>query len=498
MAKQPEQERGRSSIARAGKRKWGYDVGQVDAFLDRAHTLYEDAEPKLSQEDIQNVSFATAKGGYVISQVDAALNRLEKAVVDKQTQWDISTFGRVAWRAATDQLAHSLYGRAGRPSKSRFDVGDPKHPSYDRKQVDRLVDQVVSKIKHELGESKAQPTKAELKAYAELNSTRITNVIFTQRTGEHGYSERQVDAYLNRVIQVLSRLESFARLEGSLGQSTDSEGVNAAAEVPAVTNAKGSVSDASAAVPGVAAATVPAATPVTPSFSPQGQASGTATFSDLHKAETEIFNAGVTASDGTPASVVSNSLAGLVNAAASSTADDGNSNDSNVGTDNAGGEASNQPTENVEATATQAFSMEQLLQDEPPLSEVNVPNVSGQQPEYAAPQAMPTEPISFPVASPTTQTGPAADQQSFFNPASTASAQQLDSDTTTSGKTNSVEQPLISDDTKPAVAETKSNNADDYFASLLDTGSIPSVDFHIPNLTFPSIDESEEKKCSNQ
>ena len=85
MAHQDGADKGASGIARVGKRKWGYDPAQVDAFLDRAHALYESEDAHLTQQDIQNVSFDLSKGGYDITQVDAALSRLEQAVVDKQT-----------------------------------------------------------------------------------------------------------------------------------------------------------------------------------------------------------------------------------------------------------------------------------------------------------------------------------------------------------------------------------------------------------------------------
>ena len=41
----------------------------------------------------------------MIAQVDAALARLERAVVDKQTTWEISQHGRVAWKAQTRDFA---------------------------------------------------------------------------------------------------------------------------------------------------------------------------------------------------------------------------------------------------------------------------------------------------------------------------------------------------------------------------------------------------------
>ena len=41
MAQELREGDGKSGIARAGKRKWGYDPAQVDAFLERAHALYD-------------------------------------------------------------------------------------------------------------------------------------------------------------------------------------------------------------------------------------------------------------------------------------------------------------------------------------------------------------------------------------------------------------------------------------------------------------------------
>ncbi|MFY1812010.1 DivIVA domain-containing protein, partial [Bifidobacterium bifidum] len=53
MAHQDGADKGASGIARVGKRKWGYDPDQVDAFLDRAHALYESEDAHLTQQDIQ-------------------------------------------------------------------------------------------------------------------------------------------------------------------------------------------------------------------------------------------------------------------------------------------------------------------------------------------------------------------------------------------------------------------------------------------------------------
>ncbi len=49
----------------------------------------------------------------------------------------------------------------------------------------------------------------------------VADIMFTRHTGHHGYDERQVDAYINRMLQVLARIESFERIEGPIS-STDS------------------------------------------------------------------------------------------------------------------------------------------------------------------------------------------------------------------------------------------------------------------------------------
>ena len=54
MAQELREGDGKSGIARAGKRKWGYDPAQVDAFLERAHALYDSEGMNLTQHDIQS------------------------------------------------------------------------------------------------------------------------------------------------------------------------------------------------------------------------------------------------------------------------------------------------------------------------------------------------------------------------------------------------------------------------------------------------------------
>ncbi|NMN01846.1 DivIVA domain-containing protein [Bifidobacterium panos] len=207
MAQQSE-----ASIPRVGKRKWGYDAEQVDEFLDHAHALYDSDNVQLTQRDIQKASFKLTRGGYDIAQVDAALMRLERAVVDKQTTWEISQHGRVAWKAQTEDLYRQIARHASRTERERFGEGKKGEPSYDRKQVDKLTDDIVSKCAAELGLEGAEVGNA--RDLDKITAAHVANIVFTQRNGKKGYSERQVDYFLGACIQLLSRLESYERLTG--------------------------------------------------------------------------------------------------------------------------------------------------------------------------------------------------------------------------------------------------------------------------------------------
>jgi DivIVA domain-containing protein len=214
MDGQSENNQSSTGINFAGKRKWGYDVDQVDAFLDLAHEKYDRNDGSLTQKDIQSAAFKFAKGGYVIAEVDAALARLERAVVDRETARQIAGEGRVAWQAETMKIYQMLREHAQRAHRERFMRGEKKSPSYDMKQVDRLIDQIIIRTSDDLGVESM--TKAESRNLADLNASAVANVIFTQRKGKRGYDERQVDFYLHVCVRLLSRIESYERVGDNL------------------------------------------------------------------------------------------------------------------------------------------------------------------------------------------------------------------------------------------------------------------------------------------
>ncbi|MBT1174775.1 DivIVA domain-containing protein [Bifidobacterium sp. LC6] len=280
MAKELREGDGKAGIARAGKRKMGYDTAQVDAFLERAHALYDSDGINLTQQDIQSVSFDLTKDGYVISQVDAALHRLERAVVDKQTAWEISQQGRVAWKAQTEKLYQEIASHVERAERQRFKPGEPKHPSYDKKQVDRIADQVVDKAAAALGVDGV--TEEDVRSLADLNASAVNNVIFTQRKGKKGYDERQVDYFLNVCVQLLSRLESYARI-GDLVEPGAPQADDQESSAPTGSNATAPVEEVSPLISADVQRTVAAAAPTVAAVS-SGES-----FDALRQAEQNLF-----------------------------------------------------------------------------------------------------------------------------------------------------------------------------------------------------------------
>ena len=210
MASKPDTARNSSSIERVGKRKKGYSVEQVNDFLERAHSLYESSDISLTQKDIQDVSFDLEDEGYAIPQVDAALSRLERAVVDKTTQYEISNRGKVVWKAQADEEYRVLLSHSQRDYKMRFDSAQSRKPSYDKKQVDNVVNKSLDKIAVLLGYNPVWGSS--LSDLDKIDAMFVSNVLFTQRSGKRGYDERQVDYYLNACVRLLSRLESYDRV----------------------------------------------------------------------------------------------------------------------------------------------------------------------------------------------------------------------------------------------------------------------------------------------
>lgn len=311
MVQHQEEADGTTTIARVGKRKKGYDVHQVDAFLEQAHALYEADGIQLHRSDIQDASFDIVKGGYAIPQVDAALERLEQAVTDKQTQYDIAQLGRVAWKAQTEAQFQELDRHAQRAEGQRFAPAQPKTPSYDRKQVDRLIDRVLAKAEAELerisaGSSGRQGPEAD----PTLTSQYVEGVSFTQRKGKHGYDERQVDYYLNACVNLLASLESYERIADYAAPAAHAAAPSAPVPLIAADQANPQTQHY-----GVTVESDLPARPADGETTVVAEAQPAQSFDELSRAEQEIFAQAQEAGAAMPPSFAAQGVAAVVTAA---------------------------------------------------------------------------------------------------------------------------------------------------------------------------------------
>lgn len=169
----------------------GYDIEQVEEFFTRARDSYEaDAGTRsMSDQDVRNIAFEQVRGGYRFAAVDAALDRLEVAFVKRRRADFIAANGQDAWMDHIAELAKTLYPRLQRPAGERF--AHAEGSGYAKKDVDELMETLVSYFDDG----------------ADLTSHDIRHADFPAARGSKAYSENVVDAYLDRVAEVLLAVE---------------------------------------------------------------------------------------------------------------------------------------------------------------------------------------------------------------------------------------------------------------------------------------------------
>lgn len=177
-----------STFPRTRKSRRGYDVDQVEDFLEEARQAYN-AEPGapvvLGADTIRYTAFAMQKGGYSPAHVDAALERLEDAFASRERERARSAVGDEAWFHEARTNAKEIIGRLARPAGQRFRRANILAEGYDRKQVDAFTQR--------LNEYFLKGTPMSIDA--------VRTVAFRPRRG--GYQEAQVDLFLDSVVSVM-------------------------------------------------------------------------------------------------------------------------------------------------------------------------------------------------------------------------------------------------------------------------------------------------------
>lgn len=164
----------------------GYERKAVDAFLLRARSAFEDGgQGGISAATIRAVSFPMVRRGYSVVAVDTALARIENAFAARQRDQVIATDGPAAWLDNARRDAQVVLDRLSRPEKQRFDRVGFGRWGYRVDEVDIVADKI----------------SAYFTAGTPISAEQVRSVAFRMQRG--GYSETQVDAVLDAVVEVM-------------------------------------------------------------------------------------------------------------------------------------------------------------------------------------------------------------------------------------------------------------------------------------------------------
>ncbi len=177
-----------TTFPRSRKSRLGYNVDQVEDFLEEARRAYTADRGNLgvvSAQSIRTMAFGMQKGGYSTAHVDAALERLEDAFAVRERERALAETGDAAWYANARSSAQEILNRLARPAGQRFSRTGIFTDGYDPKAVDEFANRLVGYFQH------GKPMSVD----------QVRTVVF--RTKKRGYNEQQVDLLLDAVIDVM-------------------------------------------------------------------------------------------------------------------------------------------------------------------------------------------------------------------------------------------------------------------------------------------------------
>lgn len=176
------------TFPRSRKSTWGYDVNEVEDFLEdarRAYTADRSQPTVVSAESIRQTAFTMRKGGYSTTTVDAALERLEDAFAVREREKAFAEVGDQAWYGQARTTAQAILDRLVRPRGARFRRVGPFTVGYSVREVDSFADRISGYFQN------GKP----------ITIDEVRTVAFQAQ--RRGYREAQVDLLLDSVTQVM-------------------------------------------------------------------------------------------------------------------------------------------------------------------------------------------------------------------------------------------------------------------------------------------------------
>jgi DivIVA domain-containing protein len=176
------------TFPRSRKSAWGYDVNEVEDFLEDARRAYsaDRSQPTVvSADSIRHTAFTMRKGGYSTTAVDAALERLEDAFAVREREKAFAEVGDQAWYGQARTTAQAILDRLVRPRGARFRRVGLFTVGYSVREVDAFTDRISGYFQN------GKPITVD----------EVRTVAFQAQ--RRGYREAQVDLLLDAVTKVM-------------------------------------------------------------------------------------------------------------------------------------------------------------------------------------------------------------------------------------------------------------------------------------------------------
>ena len=184
-------------FSRVSEQRWGYDPAEVDDFLDRVDAVLVTTSgdhrfgPCIGSRQVRERVFDRVQGGYDCAPVDARLDDLEDQLADREREAFIREHGPERWEEHLELLGQTLLGRLNRPHGERFRRPAPrKQLGYSVAEVDVLCDRITEHFRSD----------------ENLDPSLVRKAVFRQAQGRRCYEEQQVDAFLDRAVELILAL----------------------------------------------------------------------------------------------------------------------------------------------------------------------------------------------------------------------------------------------------------------------------------------------------
>ncbi|WP_432536802.1 DivIVA domain-containing protein [Kineococcus arenarius] len=170
---------------RTGRLHRGYRVADVDAFFEHA----ERAVParRLSAAQVRAVGFGSQLGGYDVEATDAVLTELEDRLARLERVRALGGGAQRQWAERHAALNAAVLGRLDEPDGERFPRARGLRRGYRPSDVDALCALLSERFA----------------GGARLDAEDVRAALFRPRRGRRAYREAPVDAFLDRVVELV-------------------------------------------------------------------------------------------------------------------------------------------------------------------------------------------------------------------------------------------------------------------------------------------------------